>query len=158
MPRLRSLLFALAVGCAATGTSTPQTAAPTIASSPTDREIEGLAPAAVVRGDTKPLDKALDAYFAAASTRRAYLMTEKPSCQPGETIWFRADLRATTTLLGGAPTGMNVQLVSPRGAIVAQKRVLVQNGVARNDFELSSDIEGGEYSLQLAADTGTTDT
>jgi hypothetical protein len=47
--------------------------------------------------------------------------------------------------------------VSPRGAVVATKRVLVQRGVARNDFQLASDIEGGEYTLQLAADNGARD-
>jgi hypothetical protein len=84
-------------------------------------------------------------------------MTDKPLYQPGETIWFRADLRATRTLVGGPPTGLSVQLVSPRGAIVSQKRVLVQNGVARNDFALAPELEGGEYTIQLLADDGTHD-
>jgi hypothetical protein len=159
MPKIRRAIFALAVGCAATGTSTTTTppAPPSIASSPTDRTIEGLAPTALSHGDTKPLDTAIESYFAASQTKRAYIMTDKPLYQPGETIWFRADLRATGTLLGGPPIGTSMQLVSPRGAVVAQKRMLVQNGVARNDFELSAELEGGEYTLQLAADNGTTD-
>jgi hypothetical protein len=84
-------------------------------------------------------------------------MTDKPLYQPGETIWFRADLRATRTLLGGPPVGLSLQLVSPRGAIVTQKRVLAQNGVARNDFQLADELEGGEYTINLIADDGTTD-
>jgi hypothetical protein len=157
MTRIRSLLFALAVGCAATGGSTPQTPPQTIASSATDHQIEGLAPTAVARGDTKPLDKAIDSYFTNATTRRGYIMTDKPLYQPGETIWFRADLRATGTLLGGPPIGATMQLASPRGAIVATKRVLVQSGIARNDFQLDAGIEGGEYTMTLMADNGTTD-
>ena len=50
-----------------------------------------------------------------------------------------------------------MQLLSPRGAVVATKRVLAQGGVARNDFALDASAEGGEYTLQLAGDTGGTD-
>jgi hypothetical protein len=53
---------------------------------------------------------------------------------------------------------VTVQLLSPRGAIVASKRVLVQNGVARNDFALDPGIEGGEYTIQLVSPSGATDT
>src|ERR1043166_5126495 len=84
-------------------------------------------------------------------------MTDKPLYQPGETIWFRADLRATGTLVGAPPIGLTLQLVSPRGAIAMQKRLQAAGGVAQNDFALASDLEGGEYTIQLVADDGTTD-
>jgi alpha-2-macroglobulin-like protein len=97
-------------------------------------------------------------YFAQHPSQRAYVMTDKPLYQPGETIWMRADLRATSTLTAKGNIGMNLVLTSPRGAIVAQKRVLATSGVAQNDFELSPDIEGGEYTISLTADDGTTET
>ena len=104
------------------------------------------------------LDKAVATYLDGLKTSRTYIQTDKPLYQPGETIWFRADLRATKTFTAtGPPTGAMVQLLSPRGAIVATKRVLVQGGVARNDFALAADIEGGEYTLELHADTGAVD-
>ena len=88
--------------------------------------------------DLAKLDKAVATYLDGLKTSRTYIQTDKPLYQPGETIWFRADLRATKTFTAtGPPTGAMVQLLSPRGAIVATKRVLVQGGVARNDFALA---------------------
>ncbi|HWN66335.1 MAG TPA: MG2 domain-containing protein, partial [Haliangium sp.] len=166
MLNIKPVLFALVssqvTGCGAAGPSSPPGAPtrepPSIASSETDQRIGALQPAPLGRGDTAALDKAIESHFEATPTRRTYVMTDKPLYQPGETIWFRADLRATRTLLGGPPTGLTMQLLSPRGAIVSQKRVLVQNGVARNDFALAPEIEGGEYTIQLLADDGTRDT
>ncbi|HSK03650.1 MAG TPA: MG2 domain-containing protein [Kofleriaceae bacterium] len=161
-PVLFALGIAQVIGCGAAGPSSPPGAPnrepASIASSETDRRIGALAPAALTRGETGALDQAIEAHFEVAATRRAYVMTDKPLYQPGETIWFRVDLRATKTLVGGAPTGLMMQLVSPRGAIVSQKRVLVQDGVARNDFALAPEIEGGEYTIQMSSDDGTRDT
>ncbi|MEJ7596541.1 MAG: MG2 domain-containing protein [Kofleriaceae bacterium] len=156
---MKRLLFVAVCSCAATESPGPSPHKPvSIATSSTDRQIGTLEPAAVMPGETGDLDKAIASYFEAHPTKRTYLMTDKPLYQPGETIWFRADLRATGTLLGGPPVGMVLQLVSPRGAIVATKRVLVQNGIARNDFKLGDEIEGGEYEVRLTADDGTTET
>ena len=102
------VLFALVMGCGAAGPASPTPNPPpnrepvSIASSETDQRIGALHPAALVRGETGPLDQAIESHFEAASTRRTYVMTDKPLYQPGETIWFRADLRATKTLVGGA--------------------------------------------------------
>jgi hypothetical protein len=162
MLKTKPVLFTLFLGCGAAGPGSPPGAPnpepPSIASTETDQRIGALAPAALGRGETGALDQAIESHFEAAATRRAYVMTDKPLYQPGETIWFRADLRATRTLLGGPPTGLTMQLVSPRGAVVSQKRVLVQNGVARNDFALAPELPGGEYTIQLVADDGTQDT
>jgi len=147
---------AVIVGCAGAGPSAPTREAVSIATSQTDRRIGALEPAKRV-GDTEELDRAIAAHYERSSTKRTYILTDKPLYQPGETIWFRVDLRATGTLLGGQPVGLAMQLVSPRGAIVAQKRVLAQNGIARNDFQLADEIEGGEYSINLVADDGTSD-
>jgi hypothetical protein len=153
----RLVVGALCSGCATGPTTTPAgdpvTIAPVVRA---DRLVDGIAPATLL-GETTPLDRAIASHYETAATRRSYLMTDKPLYQPGETIWFRVDLRATSTLLGAAPQGLTLQLTSPRGAIVAQKRVLAQNGLARNDLALSTEIEGGEYVLNLLADDGTHD-
>ncbi|MBI4510742.1 MAG: hypothetical protein HY698_13995 [Deltaproteobacteria bacterium] len=106
----------------------------------------------------KQADAAIDSHFARHATRRAYLMVDKPIYQPGETIWFRVDLRQAASLTGhpGA-IGVTMQLVSPKGAVVSQKRVLVQEGVGAGDFELPDEAQGGEYVLKLVGDDGTTD-
>jgi hypothetical protein len=148
MQRIHCLLLGAALAsCAVTD------AAPAPAS--VDRRFGALPPAPLAPAGK--LDKAIATYFGNVATQRTYIQTDKPLYQPGETVWFRVDLRASKTLVGGAPIGVTMQLVSPRGAIVATKRALAQNGVARNDFELAGDIEGGEYTIQLASDAGTSD-
>src|SRR5687768_18214588 len=102
------LSCALLAACAGGGT-TPPSSPPrepiSIATSQTDRQINSLEPAKL--GDeSKALASAIDSYFESASTKRTYIMTDKPLYQPGETIWFRVDLRATQTLLGAQPTGL----------------------------------------------------
>jgi hypothetical protein len=104
------------------------------------------------------IDHAIESHYATSGTRRSYVMTDKPLYQPGETVWFRVDLRATGTLAPAATTGMTVELVSPRGAVAARKRIQAQNGLGQGDIELLPDVEGGEYALRMEADDGTTDT
>jgi len=148
MKAIHCLLLADALaGCSATQAGPDHTI---------DNKIRGLRPTAL--GPTSRLDKAISTYFGGLAAQRTYIQTDKPLYQPGETVWFRADVRAAKTLVGAAPFGVTMQLISPRGSVVATKRVLAQNGVARNDFALGADIEGGEYTLQLMSDSGATDT
>src|SRR5690348_125122 len=51
------------------------------------------------------IHKAIATYFGNLRGERAYIQTDKPLYQPGETIWFRADVRTAKTLQGGAPGG-----------------------------------------------------
>ena len=100
-----------------------------------DKTFAGLQPAATVKSDKlDDMAKKIATYFQGHATKRAYVMTDKPLYQPGETIWFRADLRQTATLTAKGNLGINATLTSPRGAIVSQKRTLSTNGVAQNDF------------------------
>ncbi len=151
---IRLLLGASLLSCA----GKPAPATEPIPQTGLDRTIAALVPAKLSTSDAaRKIDTALATHFERFATRRGYLMTDKPLYQPGETIWVRADLRATGTLVGATPTGAQLQLISPRGAIVTGKRVQVTNGVGMNDFVLDAAIEGGEYTLQLTADDGTTD-
>jgi hypothetical protein len=152
---LGALLGACASGSVPPPTPTPHREPVSIATTTTDRKIAALEPARLERGSIDAMDKAIASYYEGAQTKRSYIMTDKPLYQPGETIWFRADLRTTGTMLGGTPVGLNMSLTSPRGAVVAQKRVLAQAGIARNDFKLPAEIEGGEYKLVMVAEDGT---
>ncbi len=163
MTKLRLFLGAALVtttSCAGSGPPTNDPAAlspqPIAQQSQLDKQIAGMTPAKRLPSDklTKMSAQIAD-YFDRNPTQRSYVMTDKPLYQPGETIWMRADLRPTGTLVAKSDLGMNLMLMSPRGSIVAQKRVLAKQGVAQNDFELSPDIEGGEYTIQLTADDGT---
>jgi len=51
------------------------------------------------------LDAAIESHFASAPTKRVYVMTDKPLYQPGETLYYRADVRATGTLIGVSTGG-----------------------------------------------------
>jgi alpha-2-macroglobulin-like protein len=160
---MRSIPLAGLIAACAGGTTTSSPQGParepvSIATSQTDRTINALSPVPLGAGEqTEQLARAIRSYYERATTRRSYIMTDKPLYQPGETIWLRTDVRATGTFLGGPAIGATLQLVSPRGAIVAAKRVLVRDGIARNDFVLADGIEGGEYSIQLITDDGTLD-
>ncbi|HEX3476888.1 MAG TPA: MG2 domain-containing protein [Kofleriaceae bacterium] len=162
MSTLSRLLLGAALAsasCAIGGGSTPLTThdAP-IAPSSTDLMFASLRPTALSPSDaTRMLDAAIASHFQRHATRRGYVMTDKPLYQPGETIWFRVDLRATGTLIGAPPTGLTVQLVSPRGAIALQQRIQAIAGVAQSDFALDPGLDGGEYTIRLAADDGTSD-
>ena len=148
MRRLPGLV--LLAGCAASHAAPSADDPP-----PIDKQIAGLPPAKL--GPAPGLDKAITTYYGTQRGQRTYIQTDKPLYQPGETIWFRADLRTAKTLVGDQPVGVTMQLISPRGSIVATKRVLAQGGIARNDFALDPGIEGGEYTIQLSA-PGATDT
>jgi hypothetical protein len=106
----------------------------------------------------KRIDRAIDAFHQRSQTRRLYLSLDKPLYQPGETIWFRAWEMGTRDLMSASRdgTGMTFHLVSPKGAVVVQKRVAVQQTVVRNDFELPADVPGGEYKIRIFSDTGST--
>lgn len=149
----------VSTGCVRPGGGSEQTTSPTAAkSADLDAKLSSLTPAVVTPTDaTKRVDAAIASYFQGRGTRRAYIQTDKPLYQPGESIWVRVDLRATGTLVG-ASGGATLDLVSPRGATVLQKHVFASQGVAQADFELPAAIEGGEYTLQVALDDGTRDT
>ena len=165
MLTFKRILFGAALASVSCATGGGPTASPKDPGDPargpassTDRMFAGLLPTRLLPTDaSKLIDAAIASHFQRHATRRSYVMTDKPLYQPGETIWFRADLRATGTLISGPPIGLTMQLVSPRGAIAMQKRLLATAGVANNDFALPAEIEGGEYTLQLAADDGTVD-
>jgi len=151
----------LTASCAGSGPPAKDLAAmpPSGEQTAMDKTFAALRPAPVVANQKlDAMSKAIATYFDGHATQRAYVMTDKPLYQPGETIWFRADLRSTKTLTAKGSWGINATLTSPRGSIVSQKRVLAKDGVAQNDFELSPDIEGGEYTVTIAADDGTVET
>ena len=100
-------------------------------------------------------DAAIDRWFQSHPTRRAYLQVDKPLYQPGETVWFRAAFRNTKDMTAASQFGVTVQLVSPKGSVVAQKRVMTTDGVVANDFGIPEGSEGGEYALQFIGDEGT---
>lgn len=103
------------------------------------------------------LSAAIDQYFQRMATRRFYVHVDKPMYQPGETVWLRIWELATPSLTKmGNGHGITVELISPKGASVMQKRIQVKSGVATNDFPLPDSVQGGEYILRANSDQGGT--
>ena len=110
---------------------------------PASPRLTGFSAAEVVK--TK-----VESYFQGKAGRRIHIQTDKPLYKPGETIWVRV-WDVTTRALSGkhASSGMHVELVSPRGAQVAKKRVHENAGAGQIDFVLDGGIVGGEYKLKV---------
>lgn len=95
--------------------------------------------------------------FRGQEGRRFYIQTDKPLYKPGETVWIKAwDLTARAFSGGHNTAGMYVELVSPRGAQVAKKKVRETAGLAQTEFDLAAGIAGGEYTLRLRTLDGKT--
>ncbi len=156
--RNRYLVGAALLGLSCAGSpKTPYDKLPSVP--PTDAVLKDATPVKPLPSPDiqKKVDAALDAFFARTASRRTYIMTDKPLYQPGETVWFRVDLRNTATFTAMAPTGVTVELVTPRGATAVRKRVLVQNGFGANDFLIPPEAEGGEFEIRVTGDEGTSD-
>jgi alpha-2-macroglobulin-like protein len=114
--------------------------------------------------DAKALDRlktvtqAVQDQLASIGGKEMYLLTDKPLYHPGETVWFRAWELSVKTLEGlPGEHGITFQLLDPRGAKIAEKRVLYQSGMATNDFDLQAGIVGGPYTLRAISDAGLTE-
>ena len=108
MLTFKRVLFGAALALASCATGAGPTANTTkdsaVSQSSTDLMFASLRPARLAPSDgTKKIDAAIASHFQRHATQRSYVMTDKPLYQPGETIWFRADLRSTGTLVGAAP-------------------------------------------------------
>jgi uncharacterized protein YfaS (alpha-2-macroglobulin family) len=102
------------------------------------------------------LSTKIDTAFAGSQQQRIYIQLDKPLYTPGETIWLRVwDLKARD--LAAATDGVGtLELVSPKGAAVIEKRVQLQAGQGANDLELPEDVVGGEYQVRWHAPDGVT--
>ena len=103
------------------------------------------------------LSAAIDQYFQRAATRRFYVHVDKPIYQPGETVWLRIwELTSASLTMDQSGHGIRVELISPKGASVIQKRVQVTGGIATNDLSLPATVQGGEYIIRAMSDLGGT--
>ncbi len=103
------------------------------------------------------LARAAEQRMGSLAGKTTYVMTDKPLYHPGEAVWFRLWELQTRTLKGGeGQHGITAKLLDARGGQVAEKRLLVQGGMATNDFELNENLAGGTYTLRFTSDAGGT--
>jgi hypothetical protein len=100
----------------------------------------------------------IENHFQGKIGRRIHIQTDKPLYKPGETIWVRVwDVRTRDLSGQHASAGMHVELINPRGAQVAKKKVRETAGSGQIDFALDAGIVGGEYKLKVKTLDGVTE-
>lgn len=114
-------------------------------------------PEAVERA--RGVSSAIEQQLSSAPGREMYIMTDKPLYHPGEAVWFRA-WEVSVKSLAATPGdhGVTFQLIDPRGAKVAEKRVQSRGGMSTNDFILAPSLPGGQYTLRAQSELGITET
>lgn len=101
------------------------------------------------------LGQKIKSYFAGQTRRRIYIQVDKPLYKPGETIWIKTWDLLTRDLSGQhANSGLQYELISPKGSLVESKRVQERQGMATNDFALPDGLEGGQYTIRVRAFDG----
>src|SRR5689334_5094370 len=89
--------FLRLLGCSLLSASCASSGAP---ATPADPVLGGMKPARLhADSHLDAMDKAIATYFEGHATRRTYILTDKPLYQPGETIWFRVDMRQAKSLV-----------------------------------------------------------
>ena len=80
---------------------------------------------------------------------KIFVHLDKSYYNAGEDIWFKAYLlNAATHGLEDIPNVVYVDIVGPGNIIIGFQIVKIENGVGIGDFELPSDLIGGEYVLR----------
>ncbi len=84
-----------------------------------------------------------------------YVTTDKPLYRPGETVWFRSwEVSADRLATAAGATAVWFELVDPKGAVVAKKKVRSASGMASNDIVLHPGLAGGAYTLRVRSERG----
>ena len=69
---------------------------------------------------------------------RIYIQTDKTYYKPGEAVWFSAFVRNEDDLKTSDYSDIiHIELISPRGNVDQQYRLIAENGVAKGDFDLT---------------------
>jgi hypothetical protein len=83
-------------------------------------------------------------------SRSFHIQVDRPLYRPGETIWLRAwDLERKSLSATGEGQGLDYQLINPKGATVASKKVAHSDGLNTNDIQVPDGVPGGEYILRV---------
>ena len=92
----------------------------------------------------------LEGAFEGWPSRSFHVQVDRPLYRPGETIWLRAwDLERKSLSATGQGQGLEYQLINPKGATVASKKVAHADGLNTNDIQVPEGVPGGEYLLRV---------
>jgi len=80
---------------------------------------------------------------------RIYLHLDKTFYSPGDTIWYAAYITNAVDMKPSHQSDIiQVQLISPKGTIQNEYKLICKNGKASGDFQLSDDLPGGMYKIK----------
>lgn len=80
---------------------------------------------------------------------KVYLHFDNTGYFLGETIWFKAYV---VDAINNTPSAfsktMYAELLTPEGAILQRKKIMIQNGICSGDFQLMDSLPGGFYEVR----------
>ncbi|KXX70739.1 hypothetical protein AVL50_07955 [Flammeovirga sp. SJP92] len=78
-----------------------------------------------------------------------YVHTDKPYYMAGENLWFKVYLRKASSLTNDQwSKSVHVELLSPAGEIIDERKIFGQGEHSNGDFKLRTDLEEGRYRLR----------
>lgn len=80
---------------------------------------------------------------------KAYLHFDNTGYFLGETIWFKAYVvKAVNNAFTDMSKTLYVDLLTPEGYVVENKKLRIENGVCRGDFQLPDSLKAGFYEVR----------
>lgn len=80
---------------------------------------------------------------------KIYTQTDRSLYFPGETVWFKSYITNSRGKVSNISEYMNSQLISPKGVVVKELKLIVSQGFAYGDFDLDENWVGGRYKLRM---------
>lgn len=83
------------------------------------------------------------------SSERVYLHLDKPFYKPSETIWFQAYVQDEATLKPSKRSDiLHVEFIDPKGNVAKKIQLILEDGTASGEFDLTEDAAGGLYKIK----------
>lgn len=104
-----------------------------------------------IEGDPflEKLKKQLQSYTSGYPEEKIYIQTDKPIYAPGETIWFNTFvLMADKPVPSALSDVVYVELIDAKGNVAATAHLVLTEGTANGDFQLSEQAPGGRYRMR----------
>lgn len=80
---------------------------------------------------------------------KIYAQTDRTFYFPGETLWFKGYITNPEFKKSTISEVLHAELISPKGDIVANRRLKIENGYVYGEFSISQNWAGGIYKLRL---------
>lgn len=92
----------------------------------------------------------LQAFQAQTPEERVYLVCDKPSYRPGETVWFQVSVRNAADMKPSLNSQIvHVEWMAPSGHVARHLRLIARNGTASGDITLDRSLAAGVYRLKV---------